>query len=355
MKRRHYPLATIGFAFLLTVAPLLLLTVSLGMRDDNVEFVDQPTQTPARQSAQSDVPLNSKPVAVSADPGPSTRLVMATTSPLPLKASANEKSAPAAQTTIEDMATLPVPLSDESPDSALVPQPLEIVDYRDSMDGPLLNPEHGVPDSELAAAELPELPRRPPVTESYYQATGHLAMANQPRVPDLAGPEAAPAQRSVQNDSDSPAKKPSENRRGRKSKDEPKKPEATDSLDPDGSGMPETTIEDVAIQTPLETHRIGRVENVVGLTRAKGWPIALVKSDLPDDVWWVQQMVGVQGTSFAARVNFGNEYSISGSEYHMVIVFLDSPDEVRRFRIAKQFKELPEGVRRSREFHYIRN
>lgn len=39
----------------------------------------------------------------------------------------------------------------------------------------------------------------------------------------------------------------------------------------------------------------------------------------------------------------------------MVIVFLDSPDEVRRFQIAKQFKDIPEGTRRSRGFHYIRN
>ena len=114
-------------------------------------------------------------------------------------------------------------------------------------------------------------------------------------------------------------------------------------------------LEDVAVQTPLESAPVGRVENVVAISNARGWPVALIRSDLPDDVWWVQQMVGIQAHSFAARVNFGNEYSLSGSEYSLVIVFLDSPDEVRRFRIAKQFKEIPEGVRRSREFHYIRN
>ena len=96
------------------------------------------------------------------------------------------------------------------------------------------------------------------------------------------------------------------------------------------------------------------MENLVAVTRTKGWPIALIKSDLPDDHWWVQQMVGVRGNSFAARVNFGNEQSISGSVYHLVFVFLDSPDEVRRFRIAKQFKELPKGIRHSREYTFVR-
>lgn len=113
-------------------------------------------------------------------------------------------------------------------------------------------------------------------------------------------------------------------------------------------------FEDVILQQPLENRRVSRMENLIGVTKAQGWPIVLVRSDLPDDFWWVQQMVGVRGSSFAARVNFGNENSISGSVYHLVIVFLDSPDEVRRFRIAKQFKELPEGIRRTREFTFVR-
>lgn len=120
-------------------------------------------------------------------------------------------------------------------------------------------------------------------------------------------------------------------------------------------GQPvEAAIEDVILQQPLESRPVSRVENIVAVTKAKGWPVALVRSDLPDDHWWVQQMVGIRGNAFAARANFGNENSIRGSVYHLVFVFLDSPDEVRRFRIAKQFRELPEGIRRSREFTFTR-
>jgi len=120
-----------------------------------------------------------------------------------------------------------------------------------------------------------------------------------------------------------------------------------------GETPPEILV-DVILQQPLESRAVLRMENLVAVTQAKGWPVALVRSDLPDDEWWVQQMVGIRGNAFAARVNFGNEYSISGSVYHLVFVFLDSPDEVRRFRIAKQFKKLPEGIRHTREFTFVR-
>jgi len=129
-------------------------------------------------------------------------------------------------------------------------------------------------------------------------------------------------------------------------------PSPNDPADP--AALPAGPIEDVVLQTPLETNTVHRIENVIGATRAAGWPVILIRSDLPDDLWWVQQMVGAGGNSFSGRVNFGNEHSVGGSVYHMVIVFLDSPDEMRRFRIAKQFKELPEGIRRSRRFTYVR-
>ncbi|MCA9084187.1 MAG: hypothetical protein KDA81_09040 [Planctomycetaceae bacterium] len=117
---------------------------------------------------------------------------------------------------------------------------------------------------------------------------------------------------------------------------------------------PAAPPEDVILQQPLDGSRVSQMENLVAVTNARGWPVALVKSGLPGDVWWVQQMVGIRGNAFAARVNFGNEESIPGSVYHLVFVFLDSADEMRRFRISRQFKTLPDGLRKSREFTFIR-
>lgn len=111
---------------------------------------------------------------------------------------------------------------------------------------------------------------------------------------------------------------------------------------------------DMIVKTPSESRRVGRVENVVAVTNETGWPIALISSDLPDSRWWVQQMTAIRGNAFSARVNFGNDTSISGSKYHLMFVFLETQDELRRFQIAKQFKEIPAGVRRSRKYTFVR-
>lgn len=98
-----------------------------------------------------------------------------------------------------------------------------------------------------------------------------------------------------------------------------------------------------------------QIEDLIAVTTARGFPVALVRSDLPDDFWWVQQGVGIQGNSFAARVNFGNTKSLPGTSYTLVFVFLDTQPEMHRFQLARQFKDLPEGLRRSREFRFVRN
>ena len=56
----------------------------------------------------------------------------------------------------------------------------------------------------------------------------------------------------------------------------------------------------------------------------------------------------------AARVHFGNNDTFVGSPYVLTILMLDSAEEAVRFRAARQFKELPKGIRRSQVFHFVR-
>jgi len=253
---------------------------------------------------------------------------------------------------------VPVP-SDIAPESVSVPAPTPVAqlpvakpDQAIAQSPPKIDPERETLDKEMDVILAQKTTNSGP---SPFDSTGHLSMAS-PRHAAIAGTPAM--------DSDEPAN-PRSNRRSTKSSRTNRKQTATaDSVDggsgawpvdDDGFGQPAAVVlEDIILQQPLESRRVDRVEPVVAVTRAKGWPIALVRSDLPDDHWWVQQMVGTRGNAFAARVNFGNEESLPGSVYHLVIVFLDSPDEVRRFRIAKRFKELPEGTRRTREFTFVR-
>ena len=195
-------------------------------------------------------------------------------------------------------------------------------------------------DDKLKEEMEAALAIRSSTDNSYFESTGHLAMT---------GPTGSRYSRTIRSPRSARSNKLKDNPR---SDSEAAMPVLLDE-DPFAS-EPKNPVVDILIQQPSERRPVSKVENLVATTQQPGWPIALVRSDLPDDMWWVQQMVGIRNRSFASRVNFGNDASLPGSVYHLVIVFLDSADEARRFRIAKQFKDLPEGLRRSREFTFVR-
>lgn len=376
MKSKHYPVVTVFVAALLTILPALILSLSLGRSsaDREIEsaglndglFNEVPVLQDKRDQLSPpvapDLNLNELPSAFSKSP--TTPVVeQRKTSTVELKPTRGSMTVPE------------VALANPVMRNALtdVPQPVDVIelDMAEIEQG-----EHNaladVPKIDAAVIDngMMEMPTRPDTGASYYEATGHLAMRTQPTIPDQSQPASQNATPKVTADTaDSASAKGSKSKKRKSKSDDDLSTETVADVIRDASRQPvdmkvrgnketpldDEFLEDVAIQTPLESAPVGRVENVVAMTRAKGWPIALIRSDLPDDVWWVQQVVGIQGNSFAARVNFGNEYSLSGSAFDMVIVFLDSADEVRRFRIAKQFKEVPKGVRHSREFRYIRN
>ena len=366
MQRKHYPLLTILGAVVLTAAPLLLWFVFSPDQASDPDF-----QSPLESVAGATVPQDADVVSsVIPKTGPSD-----VSRPLPAKTSdhvAPSGNPAAAATHVTEAHPGPPTESREmlalgtdagaDRNSGHVPVPPEAAIMPDSV-APMSF------QSTETDNDILDVPTLPVVSDTYYQATGHLAMTAISEVAKSGVSEATARSESESRDAVSKKSatsaehsRPSRSRRSKTvspviaeapSAMPPGKP-GTAMADMQANGGQPVTIEDVIVQTPLETAPVGRMENVVAMTRASGWPIALVRSDLPDDVWWVQQMVGIQGNSFAARVNFGNEYSLSGTGYRMVIVFLDSPDEVRRFRIAKQFKVIPEGTRRSREFHYIR-
>lgn len=380
MKRKHYPIVTVVVATLLIVVPLLLLSLSLhGRSTDSIigsdELHDNNLRSPivaeSTAAKRSVTPITeSNVIAVPED--------RSMTPAVPFVA--QQLATPTQRKPTQLPSLLPevsVAIPSISPPANGVQEPADaVVSERPEIPVASEFMTANLPQPSPAAAEIGvvALPTRPDAGVSYYEATGHLALRTQAQVPDpLANHVASPAppqEPQAVVDAGEVASEKSRKSKSRRSKSEEKKSAVTVSdladsdpallVDPPQAGIKvaavnDALMEEVVIQTPVESKLVSRVENVVALTRARGWPIALIRSDLPDDVWWVQQVVGIQGNSFAARVNFGNEYTLSGSAFSMVIVFLDSPDEVRRFRIAKQFKDIPEGVRHSREFHYIRN
>ncbi len=376
MKSKHYPVVTVLVAALLTILPALILSFSLSRSSADREIASADLNDGLFNEApviEGKLDQSSPPVPPDLPPEESPpAFPKSPTTPVmeQRKTSTAELKPKQAPMTLPEVAVANPIMRDAMID---VPQPVDVIELdMAEIEQDEQNELANVPQIDAAVADngVIEMPTRPDTGDSYYEATGHLAMRTQPQIPDQSQPASQNAKPKVTADAADAASVKGSKSKKRKSKsdDDVSTETVADVINevsrqpvemkvPGNKGTPvdDEFIEDVAIQTPLESAPVGRVENVVAMTRAKGWPIALIKSDLPDDVWWVQQVVGIQGNSFAARVNFAIEYSLSGSAFDMVIVFLDSADEVRRFRIAKQFKEIPKGVRHSREFHYIRN
>lgn len=113
-------------------------------------------------------------------------------------------------------------------------------------------------------------------------------------------------------------------------------------------------IVNIVLLSPQDGGNVGQVVDLVAQTDVAGYPVVLVRADNDDEYWWVQHFVARRNQYIAARAHFGNNDSFPGSPYALTILMLDSAEEAVRFRAARQFKELPKGIPRSKVFHFVR-
>jgi hypothetical protein len=382
MKAKYYPHVTLLIAGTLSVCPVALMAIYQGIR----------TNTPAGSDVIADFtvspPLQDSAIASSLSENTTTR--GAHRDEIPDRSHRDPDSIAAANPTTTPSTQNNADLSEERSPAQVVTETATAANESGSTPpSPIVNepigdepPLHLPSLSSLYASNTPSTTDSETVSDAASESSSDITMADTKTHPDTDTDIVEPATHSVQHPRQPARHKTGDTRRSKsseKKQDEmPAEPAVPKmriaSLDPRGqlSGLPAlpaaadrtshaqvredpAVLEEVVIQTPREGHPVAQIEDVMAGTNARGWPVVLVRSDLPDDLWWVQQGVGIQRNTFAARVNFGNTRSLSGTSYRLVVVFLDSQDEMMRFRLARQFKELPEGLRRSREFRYTRN
>lgn len=361
MKPKHYPHVTLAAAILLLLLPASLLVLIPGPQgtsaDEILAAVDEDLQQ-IQPSEATDRPENLTP---SAQQRPATRVAMlpdvARDQPGVFQsgdANLYTSTEPMSRVSVATTPSISPPVNNKLHASTSALSETVIADETE-LDAAIVSAAPGVPEirseedlerEETLSKELEAtLAQGPTTRESYFQSTGHLAMTG-----------TISSKSSVQNTKRKRRSGSSGRSKETKRTDEPAMSGTmpTSGTDDPFASEPSSPVVDVVLQQPFEQRPVQKVENLIATTQEPGWPIALVRSDIPGDAWWVQQMVGIRHRSFASRVNFGNNDSLPGSVYHLVIVFLDSADEARRFRIAKQFKEIPEGLRRSREYTFVR-
>ena len=93
--------------------------------------------------------------------------------------------------------------------------------------------------------------------------------------------------------------------------------------------------------------RVGRVQDVVATVTEVGQPIVFVRSDTPNEPWWVQNVPRASGPKqFSVRLIFGNERTAPGSKFHVVAMLLPNNPNAAQYHVGQQLAELP-GLRTS--------
>ena len=88
--------------------------------------------------------------------------------------------------------------------------------------------------------------------------------------------------------------------------------------------------------------RVGRTQDVVTTVTDSGLPMIVVKSDLPNEPWWVQNVPRSTGPKqFGVRLIFGNERTPPGSKFHVVALLLPNAASAAQYHVGQQLTELP--------------
>ena len=88
--------------------------------------------------------------------------------------------------------------------------------------------------------------------------------------------------------------------------------------------------------------RVGRVQDVVATVTEVGQPIVFVKSDTPNEPWWVQNVPRPSGLKqFSVRLIFGNEKTPPGSKFHVVAMLLPNNPSATQYHVGQQLAQLP--------------
>lgn len=86
-----------------------------------------------------------------------------------------------------------------------------------------------------------------------------------------------------------------------------------------------------------------------------GWPVVVVRDAGAGAEWWVQQPCrAVRGTRFVATSHFGNEQTLPGTRYQLVVLAMRDVEEANRFTAGSRFDQLPSETPHSEPVELIR-
>ncbi|MDA0587716.1 MAG: hypothetical protein O3C17_06870 [Planctomycetota bacterium] len=100
----------------------------------------------------------------------------------------------------------------------------------------------------------------------------------------------------------------------------------------------------------IPTAGVTQREVLTGKLGQQGYPVLLVKPDLPDAQWWVQEHATVEADGrFQVQARFGNEETPPGTQFKVVVLVLQNREELQLWEPGDVIEKLPALVPRSKE------
>ena len=109
------------------------------------------------------------------------------------------------------------------------------------------------------------------------------------------------------------------------------------------------------VRVPAD-HTGGIITNMLVQTnqsKGGGWPVVLVKSEIPKSFWWVQKVEAYKPGVFKARVHLGNDKTEDRSKFRLVALIFDDKVAADKYRTGSTLTRLPSDVPRSKDVYLM--
>lgn len=87
----------------------------------------------------------------------------------------------------------------------------------------------------------------------------------------------------------------------------------------------------------------------------RGWPVVMVRATASKEPWWVQASCEHEAENrFQARVHFGNEKTLPGARYQMIVLTVADAAAAAKFAVGSQLEEIPVHLPHSEPIEVVR-
>lgn len=108
------------------------------------------------------------------------------------------------------------------------------------------------------------------------------------------------------------------------------------------------------ITSPAPDAKVKTVAVVSGKMTSDGWPVVIIRSESPNDHWWIQGPAKFgEGGSFTSAARFGNDKTANGKGFVVAVLTFPSAKAAEAYAPGISLESLPAGVPVSKEVPVI--